>query len=668
MADTCGVTVLADPPAAAAARTAGKMPYLPGLDGLRALAVIAVILYHTSDSPWMKGGFLGVEVFFVISGYLITLLLLHERTTTGTVDLKQFWVRRARRLLPALFTCLAAVAAFLVVAVPDEVSRYRAEMLAALTYSTNWYLILRDASYFTELGRPSPFLHLWSLAVEEQFYLFWPLAVVGLFAVVNYRRRTLALVFGAMALASTLLMALLHTEGDDPTRVYMGTDTRLSGLVLGAALACVWRPWRRPATFNRPFRRPAVDAVGVLCLVVLGSMHLGQDELSPGLYRGGFLVVGLLTLGLIAAATVPGGVLQGVLGARPLVEIGKRSYGLYLWHWPVFVFTRPGIDMAADGPQVWVLRIGLTVALSELCYRFVEMPVRHGALGAWWRRQRTRRAEGRGVQVALPAIAVVAVLALTAAVVSRPEVPNEIQVSLEAGGSVVQSVIGGATGTAEDPSTPGTPAPGGDATVTSPTPAPGDPSATTVAGAAGDPNAPPLVSVVDPASTSVAPQTADPALPAVTRIVAIGDSVMLGAAGALSTRFGGDITVDAKVSRQFTEGTAILQVLKDQGRLPQVVVVHLGNNGEISDRSADAMMQVLADVPVVVFVNVRNNRGWEASVNGHLAAIPTRWPNAQVVDWHGFSSGQTSWFYKDGIHLRPEGARQYAELVGQAVG
>jgi peptidoglycan/LPS O-acetylase OafA/YrhL/lysophospholipase L1-like esterase len=662
------MTMLAEPRAAVAA-TASKVPYLPGLDGMRAIAVIAVILYHVSDDPWMRGGFLGVEVFFVISGYLITLLLLNERTTTGTVDLKQFWIRRARRLLPALFTALFATATFLVLVVPEEVSRYRAELLAALTYSTNWYLILRDSSYFTELGRPSPLRHLWSLAVEEQFYLFWPIVIVLLFALVNYRRRALAYALGGLAVLSTLLMALLYRTGEDPSRVYFGTDTRLSGLVLGSMLACVWRPWRLAATFNKPFRRPIVDAVGIVALCGLALMHKGQNELSPGLYRGGFAVVGLLTLGVIAAATVPGGVLQTIFGSRWLVEIGKRSYGLYLWHWPVFVFTRPGIDMDANGPQVWVLRIGLTVILSELCYRFVEQPVRAGALSGWVRRQRLRRAEGQSLQIGLPLAASFAVVVLALGVVTRPERPNEIIQSLEAGGSVVQSLTGGATGTEEDErpvdttvivtQDPGT-------TVAPPVDPAVDPAATTVAPA--QPEQPVQPDPAVAAATTVAPTPAEQQLPAIPRIVAIGDSVMLGAAGALSERFGGDIIVDAKVSRQFTEGTAILQTLKDQSRLPQVVVVHLGSNGTIGAASFEAMMQVLADVPVVVFVNVRNYRSWEGSVNATIGSAPSRYPNVQTVDWHGFSAGKTDWFYKDGIHLRPVGAAQFAELVAQAVG
>lgn len=663
MADTEEMSLLAETPAAVAAPVS-KVPYLPGLDGMRAFAVIAVILYHASDDPWMRGGFLGVEVFFVISGYLITLLLLNERTTTGTVDLKQFWIRRARRLLPALFTALFATATFLVLVVPEEVSRYRAELLAALTYSTNWYLILRDSSYFTELGRPSPLLHLWSLAVEEQFYLVWPIVIVVLFALVNYRRRALAYALGVLAVLSTLLMAVLYRTGEDPSRVYFGTDTRLSGLVLGSVLACVWRPWRMAGTFNKPLRRPAVDAVGIAALCILALMHKGQDELSPGLYRGGFAVVGLLTLGVIAAATVPGTMLQKVFSSRALVEIGKRSYGLYLWHWPVFVFTRPGIDMDASGPQVWVLRIGLTIILSELCYRYVEQPVRAGALSSWVDGQRVRRAAGRPIQIGLPLAVSFAVVVLTLAVVTREERPNEITASLEAGGSVVQSLIGGATGTEEDERTVAT-------TVATPAAVTVDPATTVV-----DPAADPAATTVAPvqpdqtiaAVTTVATVPAEQQLPAIPRIVAIGDSVMLGAAGALSERFGGDIIVDAQVSRQFTEGTSILQTLKDQSRLPQVVVVHLGSNGPIGATSFDAMMQVLVDVPVVVFVNVRNHRSWEGSVNATIGATPSRYPNVQTVDWHGFSAGKTDWFYKDGIHLRPVGAAQFAESVAQAVG
>src|ERR687894_1117737 len=221
----------------------GSLPYLPGLDGLRALAVIAVLLYHAGIS-WIPGGFLGVEVFFVLSGYLITALLLAEWRTKGSVDVKAFWLGRARRLLPALYLLLVVTLAYAVVFLPGEVAGLREDVIAALGYVTNWYLVLGHESYFEAVGRPSLLKHLWSLAVEEQFYLFWPLVFwLGVsFGATRWRtRRVLMAALGGAAI-SVALMAVLFVPGVDPSRLYYGTDTRAGGLLVGAALALVCTP------------------------------------------------------------------------------------------------------------------------------------------------------------------------------------------------------------------------------------------------------------------------------------------------------------------------------------------------------------------------------------------------------------------------------------------
>src|ERR687886_1892219 len=236
-----------------------RVPYLPGLDGLRAIAVAAVLLYH-ADLAWIPGGFLGVEVFFVISGYLITALLLAEWRKRERLDLRSFWLRRARRLLPALLLLLLATLTTFVLFLPGEVAKVRGDALSALGYVTNWYFILRQQSYFEVIGRPSPLLHLWSLAIEEQFYLVWPPLLLLLLR--RWEKRGALVVALAGSLASAVLMALLFRPGADPSRVYYGTDTRAAGLLFGAALACVWAPWRdRERAAMR--LSPALDGAGL---------------------------------------------------------------------------------------------------------------------------------------------------------------------------------------------------------------------------------------------------------------------------------------------------------------------------------------------------------------------------------------------------------------------
>src|SRR5215213_8777139 len=301
-----------------------RLSYSPGLDGLRAIAVMAVLLYH-ADLGWIPGGFLGVEVFFVISGYLITALLLSEWRQKGTIDLKNFWLRRARRLLPALYVLLVVTLAFAVVFLPGEVAGLRGDVFAAVGYVTNWFLIFGQESYFESVGRPSMLQHLWSLAVEEQFYLIWPVVLavgLGVGATRQRRRRVLTVALLGAA-ASAAAMALLYAPGVDPSRIYYGTDTRATGLLCGAALAFLWSPGdkSRPAepSHHGPklpdkgrFRRRwgwtsplLLDVVGLVALGTLVWFFLHLGEFEPFLYRGGFALVALATVVAIIAVVYP---------------------------------------------------------------------------------------------------------------------------------------------------------------------------------------------------------------------------------------------------------------------------------------------------------------------------------------------------------------------------
>jgi peptidoglycan/LPS O-acetylase OafA/YrhL len=336
--------------------------------------VLAVVLYHlgTTGGPRSAiGGFLGVDVFFVLSGYLITGLLVAQRRRDGRIALGHFYGRRARRLLPALYTLLAA-AVVIGAWLPAQAHRLRGDVPAALGYVTNWWLIFRGTSYFGDAGAPPLLNHLWSLAVEEQFYLIWPVVLIGALWLARGRAWLAASLAILGAAGSTALMALLYSPWTDASRVFFGTDTHAAPLLVGAALALV------------PIPRDFFAIGGVFGLVLLVGFAAWVPDSSPVLYRGGYLVVALTAAMLVGAAARPALPLARILGIAPLRFLGLRSYSIYVWHWPVFLVLGAG---KLPEPALTIARLGVTLLLAHASYHLIELPVRHGALGCLWRRR-----------------------------------------------------------------------------------------------------------------------------------------------------------------------------------------------------------------------------------------------------------------------------------------
>jgi peptidoglycan/LPS O-acetylase OafA/YrhL len=365
--------------------------YMPGLDGLRALAVLAVIAYH-EQFGWAPGGLLGVGIFFTLSGFLITSILVSQWSADGRVRLGDFWLHRARRLLPALFVMLAVVTAWVTLADRARLASLRGAAAAAATYISNWYLIARNQSYFARFAPPAPLDHLWSLAVEEQFYLLWPLLLIGCLILLRRRKAAAAWLIvptAALAAASAYAMLHLYQPGMDPTRVYEGTDTRAFGLLIGAVLALAWPSGqKRGAHSAAPARRTAVllDIAGIAGLACIGVMIWRVGEYSPFAYRGGLVLLSVATAAVVAATAYPASLVGRALGWAPLRWIGVRSYGIYLWHFPVIVLTsqpntKPSLALAG-------LQIAASVLLAALSWELVEEPIRQGAIGRAWARLR----------------------------------------------------------------------------------------------------------------------------------------------------------------------------------------------------------------------------------------------------------------------------------------
>ncbi len=425
-----------------------RLAYLPPLDGVRAFAVVAVMMFHGGLS-FMNGGFMGVDVFFVLSGFLITSLLVGEWRESLTIKLGAFWARRARRLLPALLLMLLFVAFFASVIVPKGTyGALRLDALSTLLYVSNWHFILVNSNYFNETAAASPLLHTWSLAVEEQFYLVWPIVVLG---VLHFTRNLRALFYlcCAAALASALWMYHLYGASLSVNRIYLGTDTRSQCLFIGCALAVglvlltqrehaggrlrqgeLWRP-------ARPAGRTLCAVAGMVGAVVAVVIWVGTNENDAFPYKGGFFLIGLATAGVILSAVgAPRSVVPRFLSLPPVRYVGQISYGLYIWHWPLFIWiddARTGLS----GFPLFFVRVLVTFAVSVASFHLVERPIRRGTFIRQWK-----------AWVAVPAGVFITVVALVAATTGTSAVA-----STSLPGPVGTTGTGGATTTTTLPGT-----------------------------------------------------------------------------------------------------------------------------------------------------------------------------------------------------------------------
>jgi peptidoglycan/LPS O-acetylase OafA/YrhL len=604
---------------------------MPGIDGLRAVAVAAVFLYH-ANVPWMPGGFLGVDVFFVISGYLITSLLLAEFEASGRVALPRFWAGRARRLLPALFALLAVCLLVGATVQRGKLVGLRSDALSSVFYVANWHFIFGHESYFAQFGRPSLLRHLWSLAVEEQFYLIWPpLFLLGM----RLRGRlALPVLVGLAAIGSTALMWALYTPGSDTSRLFYGTDTRAAPLLIGVLLAFVWKPSSLPVWSGRQARRE-LDAVSVLALAGVIYAFVTVHDYDQGIYRGGFLALALCAGLLLATIAHPASSLGRAL-AHPIPRwFGERSYGLYLWHWPVLAFTRPGVDVHLAGGILIPAQAAATVLAAALSYRFLERPIRTGAL----RRLRVR-APRLLAQPRTPfAFAGAGIATLLVLVALTPEglaalPPGFTRSALASSQRASTHLVLHLSPPADPP----------------------------------------------PARRSHHPLQAAPAsrhrhrhrhphkavaIPRSGPILAVGDSVMLGASAALASALGSDLHIDAVVSRQPGQTIDRLFAYRAASSLPRRVIVHIGDNGPVYYADLLRLKAALAGVPLVVIVNVRVATSWQREVNSELAQVVQGWHEATIADW--FDASSAGGAVADGTHTTTDGARLFADLISRAL-
>ncbi|MEI9993093.1 MAG: acyltransferase family protein [Rhizomicrobium sp.] len=602
---------------APAAVQAPAQTRLSGLDGLRAIAVLAVCLFH-ADVAWARGGYLGVDLFFVISGFLITGLLAGESEKRGRIGLARFYTRRAKRLLPASWAMTAAAVLAAFVLAPDALPRLRWDTVASLFYMTNWEMIAAQTSYFEAMGRPPLLQHLWSLAIEEQFYIVW--APLLYFALPRIGRRGAALGAGLLAAAGAVWMAVLaarlgYPDQGDPSRLYFGTDTHGFALLIGAVLGLLWRPERQTQSAN-PAEGEGVFALGLLALVAMTALFTRLGEETAWLYPWGFLLSAGVSVVLIAAATRRGSPFGRWLDTGVLRWIGERSYGIYLWHWPIFMLTRPDLDVRLDGTELFALRMGLTLGIAALSYRYLEMPIRQGAIERmWWALQASSLRPAALRQMRLALLAGGATLAAVAAILLLA--PSRVGPSQD-----VRDALG-------------------------------------LAAAAAAPAKP----ITAPSLPPIPAQAQAPGGFTGADLTAVGDSVLLGSSPLLIRMLPG-AKVYATMGWQTASILGQIKTLAKAHALTPVVLVHLGTNGYATEAQLREILGLLAGAKRVILVNTHVPRRWMEANNDLIDEIAASYPNVAIADWRAVSEGQPDFFVSDGVHLTPAGQRMYvAEIL-----
>jgi peptidoglycan/LPS O-acetylase OafA/YrhL len=575
--------------------------YIPAIDGLRAIAVIAVILYHLGVS-WIPGGFLGVDLFFVISGYVITRLLLDSIQSSGGLDLRAFYLARMRRLLPPLIFMVATTLIYIGIFATDTTKRFIQDLPFSITGLMNWWLVFRQQDYFEAIARPPLLQHTWSLAVEAQFYLIWPLILLLVLKYFGKKKIPGAALFIAAISGIALMVVSFELDassGSAVSHVYFGTDTHSIGLFLGAALAVSWIP----QNFNLEVSQKAqdfIDGIGVFGFIGVLATFLFIDETEPTLYRIAFPLVGLFGVAILISIVHPSSRFAPLLRNRVLLWIGERSYAIYLWHWVVFQLTRPSVDLEGKSWALFALRILLVAALADLSLRWVELPIRSGAVRYWIKGLKYRKKSVRRRQItsisALIAIFVFAAASLSFTAIKTSE---EKSLALQESLTVVE----------------------------------------------------------------VAPAAPVNSTPTNEGIWVTGDSVILGIRHDLGELFPISL-INARVGRQAPE--LLSEISKDKESLGDIpVVLNLGNNGALSPEVVTAILEALKGQRETIIVNTAVPRPWREANNKLLNELASSYSSVNIVDWADISQGHPEYFAPDGVHLVPLGVTAYVQAITQ---
>ena len=579
-----------------------KSGYIPSIDGLRAIAVVAVILYHLNIT-WIPGGFLGVDLFFCISGYVITRQLLDSVAAKGGLDLREFYIARARRLIPALFFMLIGTSIIIALWAPDSVHRFVADLPYVLTGTENWHLVAIHQDYFSSIGRAPLLQHTWSLAVEAQFYLIWPLVILLVLKYFGKARVAVAslIIAASSGIALFIFSLSLDSHGsaviaDRIGHIYFGTDTHSLGLFLGATLAVSWVP----ANLHKEISQRAqdfIDGIGVIGLLGLLATFLFINENNSAQYQLAFPLAAIFGCATIVSLVHPASRFAPLIGSKPLLWIGQRSYAIYLWHWVIFQVTRPTADLAGKIWAIDIARVLLVIALADISLRFIEVPIRRGALANWIRGRRYRR---KSVQRRERALLTTTPLVLVGLVIAGSLVAEHRDHS-----NLINNLA----------------------------------TEQTVSSYGGNKS--------------------------VSGLWVTGDSIILGSKTKLAARYT-LAEINARVGRQIGELIQVVEQDKT-GLEHDPVVLDLGNNNHLTSDDVTTLFNLLKDQPKMVVVNTAVPRTYRLDNDRIIKQVIASYPNATLVDWNAISNGHPEYFGPDGVHLSDQGSTVYVDAIISAL-
>lgn len=577
-----------------------KNQYFPGLDGMRAIAVIAIIIFHLNPK-WLPGGFLGVDTFFIISGYLITTLLIKEYEQKQSINLVHFWYKRIKRLLPPVLFMMLMVIQYIIFFDRELLFQVKKDMYAALFYVSNWWYIYDGLDYFQSL-EPRPLKHLWSLAIEEQFYLLFPFLLLMLFKLLK-KKANIFIVFFVVSLISMAIMWALFNPGESISRIYFGTDTRLHTLLLGAMLALVWPAYKlkdHPPKYMVWF----IDIIGLIGGIFLIRSFFVFTEHSAVVFQGGLYILGLFTLLFIMASVHPSTLIAKVLSLPLLTWIGRYSYSLYLWHYPVIVLIQSHFIKGQIPWYVHFISLVITLIMAVISYQFIEQPFRKRGLKALIDMKSVRRSTTMLVSLYL----LITTPYLLSTVKTVTPASDEIMITK------TKSIA-------------------------------------------------PAVKRISPLKiekvTPVQEDTTTQVYPYAPLF--IGDSVLVDINDQIKKMFP-NATIDGEVGRNIYEAIPVADKYKEFNRQDGIVVLYLGTNGDFEDIQMNTILKKF-DKAQVFLVTARVPKDYEAHVNDEMYRSVKRYHNVHIIDWYKASEGHSEYFAKDGIHLEYPGIQAMNKVV-----